>query len=160
MIQPLNHVEVAELGRDRVIAELQQAGLAVSRPTQHQPGAHLIAYAELATTPPTTVPRPLRVQAASQSSFRVLRWWNNLERVILVYTWHVAAPDQSVSFALTYAEAAQIVERMGWHHSASWRVHGGYGTTNAEPNRRLRDLLEPYRMTPRAWRDKIASTLP
>jgi hypothetical protein len=72
------------------------------------------------------------VQAASESSFRVLRSWNTPSDVLLAYTWHVASPAESVTYALTYEEAVTIVERMGCHTSASWRVHGGYGTTSAD----------------------------
>jgi hypothetical protein len=156
MTRPLSRVDVADLGRSRVAAELQRAGLEVSRPAQRIDGAHLIAHAALGTISPRSVSRPIRIQAASQSSFRVLRAWSDPQDALLVYTWHVTDPTESVTFALTYAEAERIVERMGWHHSASWRVHGGYGTTKAEQNQQLRSLLEPYRMTAQTWRDKIA----
>ena len=159
MTQSLSRVDVADLGRSRVAAELQRAGLEVSSPTQRSEAAHLVARATLDTSSRRIVYRSIRVQAATQSSFRVLRSWSNPRDAILVYTWYVTDPDKSVSFALTYAEAERIVERMGWHTSASWRVYGGYGTTKAERNRRLRDLIDPYRMTAQAWRDKIAGVV-
>lgn len=151
----MNRHDVAKLGQSRVAAELQRAGLTVAQAPHHREPYHLIARATLNTAPPRKVSRPIRVQAATESSFRVWRSWAEPHDLLLVYAWHVADPSEAVSYALTYREAEEIVKRLGWQDSWSWRVAGGYGTTNAEHHRVLRDLLAPYRMTPASWWDKV-----
>jgi hypothetical protein len=57
-----------------------------------------------------------------------------------------------VTYALTYPEAQSVADQMGWTFTHSWSV-GGYGTT--EPSRKLVNLLDPHRMTPEKWWQKV-----
>jgi len=157
MERPFDRVaRIASLGRDRVVAELEQARLEVERLPRLNERVHLIVRATLLGSPPRRVERPLHVQAAAASSFRIMRSWATIRGLILVYTWHVTEVLEAVSYALTYQEAEAIAERMGWTTTWAWRQRGGgYGTTKAEQNRRLRDLLAPHRMTPQTWWDKV-----
>jgi len=85
-----------------------------------------------------------------------MRSWAAIPGLILVYTWHVSEATEAVSYALTYEEAEAIAERMGWTTTWVWRQRGGgYGTTKAEQNRRLRALLATHRMTPHTWWDTV-----
>jgi len=157
MERPFDRVaRIASLGRDRVVAELERAGVEVERLPRVNDRVHLVARATLEASPVRRVERPLHVQASATSSFRVLRTWAAIPDLLLVYTWHVTEVLEAVSYALTYAEAEAIAEQMGWTTTWAWRQRGGgYGTTKAEQNRRLRDLLAPHRMTPQTWWGKV-----
>ena len=147
---------IATLGRDRVVAVLEQAGLEVERLPRVNDRVHLVVRATLEASPIRRVERPLHVQASATSSFRIRRHWAAIPGLILVSIWHVTEAAEAVSYALTYREAEAIAERLGWTRTWTWRQRGGgYGTTKAEQNRRLRELLAPYRMTPRTWWDKV-----
>ena len=147
---------IATLGRDRVVAALEQAGLEVERLPRVNDRVHLVVRATLEGSPRRRVERPVHVQASATSSFRVLRSWAAIPGLLLVYVWHVTEAAEAVSHALTYREAEAIVERLGWTRTWAWRQRGGrYGTTKAEQHRRLRELLAPHRMTPHTWWDKV-----
>jgi len=153
MERPFDHgARIATLGRDRVVAALEQAGLEVERLPRVNDRVHLVVRATLGVSPIRRIERPVHVQASATSSFRVLRRWAAIPGLILVYIWHVTEAAEAVSYALTYQEAEAIAEQLGWTNTWAWRQRGGgYGTTKAEQNRRLRELLAPYRMTPRTW---------
>jgi len=157
MERPFDRVaRIATLGREHVVAALERAGLEVERLPRVNDRVHLVARATLGVSPVRRIERPLHVQASATSSFRVLRSWAAPPDLLLVYTWHVTETTEAVSYALTYQEAEAIAERMGWTTTWAWRQRGGgYGTTKAEQNRRLRDLLAPHRMTPQTWWDKV-----
>jgi hypothetical protein len=79
--------------------------------------------------------------------------------IILAYVWNLdRTSGDPETYALTYAEALEVGDRMGWLKTASWIKGKGYGTT--QPGKRLCALLEPYRMDPATkWLAKI-STFP
>jgi hypothetical protein len=151
----MNKHDVAELGRGRVTTDLQRAGFTVVRAPQGDGPQHLIAQATLNTSPPRKISRPIRVKAATESSFTVWRAWAQPLDLLLVYTWYVTEPAEAVTYALTYPEAEEITRRLGWQSSRSWQQLGGYGTTSAAQHRPLCDLLAPYRMTPERWWEKV-----
>ena len=151
----MNRHDVAELGRSRVEADLQRAGLTVARAPQGDGPHHLIAQAALGTSPPRKIHRPIRVKAATESSFTVWRAWAQPPDLLLVYAWYVTEPAEAETYALTYPEAEEITRRLGWQSSPSWQVKGGYGTTKAAQHSVLSRLLAPYRMTPETWWTKV-----
>jgi hypothetical protein len=92
------------------------------------------------------------MKAATTSAFSVDQKYARIAGLILAYVWHVDEPREAVTFALPYAEAVQVAEAMGWTKTASWQ-QGRYTTTS--PSTRLRDLLEPFRMSPGRWWDLV-----
>ena len=66
------------------------------------------------------------------------------------------SPASTCTFALDHAEAVAIGDALGWTDTSSWRDKGHY--TTQRPSRQLREQLEPHRMTPEAWRSRIAGS--
>jgi hypothetical protein len=142
------------LGHNRLTDEILRSGLEVAHPARDR-GIDLIAYADLKTNVAAFVARPIQMKAASTQSFGIDRKYAKFPNLIIAFVWNLAGPpDQIVTFALTYQEAVSVAENMGYTATASWKA-GIYTTT--KPSARLRGHLEPYRMTPTRWWERITS---
>lgn len=142
-------------GRHRLIDEILQPGLEVALPIRDR-GIDLIVYADLLEHVPTFAARPIQMKASSEQSFGLYRKYSRFPGLIIAYVWHLAAPARAVTFALTYSEAYGIAEQIGWTKTSSWIEGGGYSTQS--PSAMLIELLEPHRMTPKAWWHKITQS--
>ena len=139
------------IGRHRLASELLLAGLEVAFPARDR-GIDLIAYLDLGER---FIARPIQMKAASARSFGLLQKYEKFPDLILAFVWHLGGGAAPETYAMTYEEAKAVVQEFGWMGTASWRQHGGYGTTR--PTAGLRDRLQRHRMTPDAWRVKVAS---
>jgi hypothetical protein len=139
------------LGRNRLIEELLLARLEVALPLRDR-GIDLIAYADLAARVETFAACPIQMKASSDTAFGLHSKYARVRNLIIAHVWHVGAPGKSETIATTYPEAMQIVEAMGWSKTPSW-ASGAYSTSS--PSKRLLKLLEPFRMTPARWWDKV-----
>ena len=140
------------LGRNRLIDELLRAGLEVALPLRDR-GIDLIAYADLESRVDSFVARPIQMKAASDRSFGINLKYAKFPNLLIAHVWHLATPADTVTFALSYAEAFAVAEGMGWTKTASWKT-GRYD--NTRPGAKLRGLLEPYRMTRERWWERVA----
>ena len=143
------------LGRNQLIEELLRAGLEVARPVRDR-GVDLIAYADLESKVEAFVARPIQMKAASRRSFGVNLKYAKFPNLLIAHVWHLAVPEDTVTFALSYSEAYDVADKMGWTKTESWKK-GNYVNTN--PGAKLRELLEPYRMTSERWWDRITQNL-
>ena len=139
------------LGRHRLADELILAGLEVAYPARDR-GIDVIAYADLDERSERFVACPIQMKASSGRRFGVYRKYARFSEIILAYVWNLRSPDDAETFALTYAEAEAVAEAMGWTETASWTEKGGYSSA---PSAKLMELLEPYRMTPVRWYEKV-----
>lgn len=139
-------------GRHRLIDEILQPGLDVALPIRDR-GIDLIVYADLIEHVQAFSARPIQMKASSEQSFGLYKKYSRFPNLILAYVWHLAAPARAVTYALTYSEALQVAEAMRWTATSSWIDSGGYSTQ--APSAKLIALLEPHRMTPKAWWQKI-----
>lgn len=135
------------LGRQRLIGDLLRDGLEVAVPVRDR-GVDLIAYADLSKQVARFASSPIQMKAATMSAFCVDQKYERIVDLILAYVWHLEEPGKAVTYALPYAAAVQVAEKMGWAKTASWQ-HGGYTTT--KPSKLLLDLLQEYRMSPGRW---------
>ena len=142
------------LGRNRLTGELLRAGLEVAFPIRDR-GIDLIAYADLETRVKTFIARPIQMKAASSMTFGVDRKYSKFPNLIIAYVWYVDDPQKTCTFGLSFADAVQVAEKMGWTSTESWQ-RGAYVTT--KPSKILRELLSPYAMTPRKWWEIITGT--
>jgi hypothetical protein len=117
-------------------------------------GIDVIAYADLNMNGQGFRARPIQLKAASAESFSLDRKCEKFPDILLVYVWHVADAEKAETYALTYDETLAVGREMGYTETESWRR--GYYVSN-RISRRLRALLEPFRMTPEKWRARIAS---
>ena len=139
------------LGRNRLIDELLLAGLEVATPARDR-GIDLIAYADFGPQLDRFVACPIQMKASSERSFSLDRKYEKFPALLMAYVWNLRAPDEAVTYALTFDEARGVAEEMGWTQTKSW-ANGLYSTTR--PSRRLVKLLEPFRMTPERWWRKV-----
>jgi hypothetical protein len=73
---------------------------------------------------------------------------------IIAYVFRCRSSEPEV-FALTYRQVLGIATKMKYTKSASWIHKKKYSTV---VGRELRALLEPYRATPKLWRDVLPRT--
>jgi hypothetical protein len=144
--------QIVELtGRHYLIGELLQAGLEVAMPIRDR-GIDLIAYADIDERVTQFVACPIQMKAATHSSFALLSKYSRVRNLILAYVWHLDDLRHTVTYALTYKEGLTIAESLGWTETPSWR-RGAYCSTS--PSAKLVTMLEPHRMTPEKWWNKI-----
>ncbi len=139
------------LGRHRLADELLMAGLEVAYPARDR-GVDVIAYADLDEQAEQFVACPIQMKAASGRRFGVYQKYAKFSDLVFAFVWNLRSPDAAETFALTYPEAVGVAETMGWTETTSWIEGGGY---SSKPSARLARLLEPYRMTPERWYEKV-----
>lgn len=155
-IDPQIDTQVVELiGRNRLVSELLRAELEVATPARDR-GIDLIAYADLSKNVKQFIARPIQMKAASQRSFSINRKFERLADLIIAYVWHPEDSGKAVTYALTWKEAFEVAEQMGYTRTDSWTKRGYYAT-NA-PGVKLCRLLLPYKMTPKKWKAKIVGS--
>lgn len=149
-------VQLVELaGRNWLASELLRAGIEVARPERDR-GIDLIAHID--DRPPIFVARPIQMKASAREAFALYPRYSQFPGIILAYVCNVGAPSQTKCFALTYQEAFEIADAMGWTGTNSWkrggkRGHPGYSTS--QPPARLREMLTPFQMDAETWQQKI-----
>ena len=151
----IKDTQIIELiGRNRLGSDILRDGLDVAVPARDR-GIDLIAYADLSASVKTFVARPIQMKASSEASFSIDRNYKKLASLIIAYIWHVHDPNKTVTYALTYREAL-LIARKCWDRasgsSASWK-RGRYSTS--KPSRKLRKLLEPFKVTEGKWWEKV-----
>jgi hypothetical protein len=140
------------LGRNRLVAELYEAGLEPASPLRDR-GVDLLAYLDLDDQVGRFVAVPIQMKAASKRSFSISRKYHKFSNLLLAYVWGLDKSIPAQTYALTYGEALLVADAMGYTKTDSWLVHGGYGSNN--PSQRLLECLRPYLMTKEAWKSKI-----
>jgi hypothetical protein len=144
------------LGRNQLTDELLRAGLEVARPVRDR-GIDLIAYADLESKVEAFVARPIQMKAASQRSFSLNKKYEKFPNLLIAHVWHLDLPDDVRTYALSYAEAFGVAEKMGWTRTSSWLDNGVY--SNTRPGVKLRELLEPFRMTSERWWQRVTASV-
>jgi hypothetical protein len=140
------------IGRNRLTNELLRAGLEVATPIRDR-GIDLIAYVDIEENSNTFIACPIQMKAASKQSFSISQKYEKVHGLIIAYVWYLNDADKAATYALTYQEAVQVAEDMDWGY---WKDHMNISITN--PGKKLCLLLEPYRMTPEAWWDKVTAS--
>lgn len=141
------------IGRNRLIDELILAELEVAIPLRDR-GVDLVAYVDLSSAASRFVAVPIQMKAASRRAFSLDKKYSRISNLLLAYVWELQTPDLTVTYALTYEEALRIAENLGWTKTSSW-AKGRCSTS--KPSKKLRDLLEPYKMSSLAWRRKLSN---
>src|ERR1700680_1539553 len=142
---------VEMLGRHRLIAELLRANLEVAIPARDR-GIDLIAYADLGTQVTRFSACPIQLKAAIGGSFSVDRKYARFPNLLMAYGWYLEDLAKTVTYATTHPEAVAVADAMGYTQTASWE-RGLYVVTKPSPE--LVAHLEPFRMTPEKWWEKV-----
>jgi hypothetical protein len=152
-------------GRHRLVEELLRADLEVALPVRDR-GVDLIAYAELSTNAQRFSARPIQMKATSGTFFMIDRKYEKFPDLLIAFVWHVLDPARMATYVLTYKESVRVANAMGYTRTDSWlgrtktalrQKRGAYSTTR--PGRKLKQLLEPYKMSPEKWRSRVIGNL-
>ena len=93
------------------------------------------------------------MKSSTKESFGLWRKYSKFKNLIVVYIWYIEDESKTVTYALTYGEAFTICVKMGWTQTKSWKEGKGYSTT--KPSKKLKELIEPYKMDSNKWWKKI-----
>ena len=140
--------EVEKLGHSWVIDELRHVGIEAVRP-EYDKLVDLMAW-KVGSDSSRAV--PLQVIALSSRAFSVNRKYSGVAGLLLVHVWNLQSVESVEAYAMTYAEAVEIAHKMEWTKTLSWQR--GYYVSNS-PSEELLRLLEPFRMTPAKWLERI-----
>jgi hypothetical protein len=148
--------ELTELaGKHLLISQLTAGGLEVAVPVRDR-GVDLIAYLDRGDATRDFAACPIQMKASAGEGFRLDRKYEKTANLILAYVWHVMDPINCRIYALSYSEAFAILHRKGHTQAPCW-AKGYWNTSRAD--KQLVEWLEPYRMTPRKWLEKISGVL-
>ncbi|MGA3160141.1 MAG: hypothetical protein ABSC77_02910 [Terracidiphilus sp.] len=140
-------------GKNLLISHLVAAGFEVAQPVRDK-GVDLVVYKD-GENAKDYVPCLIQLKASSQESFSLDKKYERFPHLLIAYVWNVRTPAQSDVYALTFKEALQVMEKKGYSKTDSWMSGGYYFVRNAGVD--LKKILEPYKMTPKRWREKLQS---
>jgi len=140
------------LGRNKLISEILRSGLEVALPERDR-GIDLITYTDFSDKSDFFIAKPIQMKASTKEVFGIWKKYSKFNDLIIAYIWYIEEEDKSITYALTYGEAFEICKKMGWSETISWKQNGGYSTT--KPSKKLKELLEPYKMNSNKWKGKI-----
>ena len=140
------------IGRNRLVDELLRAGLEVAVPLRDR-GIDLLAYEDTGDGVTLFRSRPIQMKAASKESFGIYGKYEAFPGLILAYVWNIGDGAKTVTYALTHAQSVGVADAMGYTKTDSWLTGRRYECTSISA--KLRELMEPYRMTPEKWRALI-----
>lgn len=156
MAPKLDTQQIEILGRAALTAELMGDGLEVAKPDRDA-GIDLIAFS---VKPWRAV--PIQMKVATRASFSVHRKYERLDQLVMVYVWNAGRGADADFYAMSWATAREIADRLGWTSTESWTrdrrgnpERGGYGTTR--PSGRVRQEIETHLMGPGKWADLVTS---
>ena len=139
-------IEIA--GKHLLISHLIAAGFEVAEPLRDK-GIDLIVY----RGDDKFVARPIQMKASSLESFSLDGKYEHIPNLLLTYVWNVQTPERNEVYAMTFDEAVQILKEKGYDKTDSWRQGKYYFVRNA--GAKLKGLLEPHRMSPERWQQKL-----
>lgn len=147
----MSDTQITELaGRHYLISQLLAGGVEVATPLRDR-GIDLIAYLDRVGDEPEFLACPIQLKANEEARFGVLRKYESIPNLLLVYAWNVSSNSPDL-FALTYSEAVALLEERNHTKTRSWNELGGYSLA---VNDRWKQMLSPFRMKPEMWSSKI-----
>ncbi|MGO8759429.1 MAG: hypothetical protein ACLQG3_15020 [Terracidiphilus sp.] len=138
-------------GKNLLISHLVAAGFEVAQPVRDR-GVDLVVYKD-GEDAKDYMPCLIQLKASSQESFSLDKKYARVPHLLIAYVWNVQTPAQSDVYALTFNDALQVLEKKGYAKTDSWKNRGYYFVRNAGVD--LKRILEPYKMTPDRWREKL-----
>jgi hypothetical protein len=138
------------VGRNRVIEDLLLAGLQVAVPLKAQE-FDLIAYGELSERSTSFSGCPIQVKASQGRSFKLDQRFDRVANLIHAFVWGIGT-GQVTTYALNQREVVEVAEALGYTLAQSWQKDLYASAPHAKT---LVELIEPFRMSPEAWRKKV-----
>lgn len=137
------------VGRNHLINELLEAGIESAVPVRPN-GISLFAYLD---SKQGMIVCPLHVRASAGKAFAIDQKLERVPNLVHTFVWGVGT-SASATYALTHHEALGVADAMGYTITQAWQ-RGLY--TTQQPSKSLVEHLERYRMTPEAWKHKLAT---
>ncbi len=142
--------QVTELaGRHYLISQLLAGGVEVATPLRDR-GIDLIAYLDRVDEGEFYA-CPIQLKANETARFGVHRKYETIPNLLMVYAWNVSSVAPAL-YAMTYRQAAALLEARGHTETRSWNELGGYSLT---VNKQWEATLAPYQMEAQDWLPKI-----
>ena len=138
-------------GKNLLISHLVAAGFEVAQPVRDR-GVDLVVYKD-GEDAKNYLPCLIQLKASAQESFSLDKKYARFPHLLIAYVWNVQTPARSDVYALTFDDALQVMEKKGYLKTDSWTKGGYYFVRNAGTD--LKKYLEPYKMTPQRWREKL-----
>lgn len=138
----LDSQQVEILGRAALTASIVGDGLEVATPERDN-GIDLLAF----LVDPWKV-IPIQMKASSSRAFSLFKKHERVPGLVMAYVWHASVATDVEIYAMTWNEAKQVADGLGWTKTASWEREG-YSTTNA--SKRVQVALEQYRISEGSW---------
>jgi hypothetical protein len=138
-------------GKNLLISHLVSAGFEVAQPVRDR-GVDLVVYKD-GEDAKDYVPCLIQLKASSHESFSLDKKYERFPHLLIAYVWNVQTPALSSVYALTFNDALQVMEKKGYAKTDSWKNGGYYFVRDA--GAKLKEILEPYKMTTERWREKL-----
>ena len=138
-------------GKNLLISHLVSAGFEVAQPVRDR-GVDLVVYKD-GEDAKDYVPCLIQLKASSHESFSLDKKYERFPHLLIAYVWNVQTPALSSVYALTFNDALQVMEKKGYAKTDSWKNSGYYFVRDA--GAKLKEILEPYKMTTERWREKL-----
>jgi hypothetical protein len=138
-------------GKNLLISHLVSAGFEVAQPVRDR-GVDLVVYKDEEDAK-DYVPCLIQLKASTHESFSLDKKYERIPHLLIAYVWKVQTPAQSNVYALTFNEALEVMEKKGYANTDSWKNGGYYFVRDA--GAKLKEILEPYKMTTERWREKL-----
>lgn len=139
------------LGRHRIADDLIRAGLHAAVPLADGSGIDLFAFAIPGSAGETFVAIPVRVRASSGRSFGFDEDAERIPNLLHAFVWGIGSQEERV-YAMSHREARGVAEKLGFTLATS----GQFALYEQHsPQRPLLEVMEPYRMTPEAWKQRL-----
>ena len=139
----LDTQQVEIVGRNILISLFMSDGIEVAMP-QRDRGIDLIAYKDLDDGGDFRAV-PIQLKAFSRAGFGLQRKYEKFPNLRIAYVWFASEPLKSSVYVLSYKQAEELAQILGWTKTASWD-NGSYVVNN--PGARIVELLEPYKYAP------------
>src|ERR1035437_4272200 len=149
-----NHSNVIEvLGRNHLIAQLVEDDVHAAVPLWDQ-GVDLLAYFAGAEH---LVARPMQLKVSETSRWGVYKKYAGIKDLLMVHIWHVKQPSAVEIYAMSYAEAKNLLEKTSTYaQTKTWNnPMGHYDTAPIRSSTPLWKSLQPFRMGKGKWRERL-----
>ncbi len=140
----LDTQQVEIVGRNLLVSLFVADDVEIAEPIRDR-GVDIIAYKEISEGNKFHAV-PVQLKAFSKEGFGVYAKYEKFPGILMAYVWHAAEPLKAELFVMTYVQALEIADAVGWTKTVSWLDGGGYSTSS--PSKELKELLEQYRHKP------------
>lgn len=140
----LDTQQVELMGRNLLVSYFIADGVEVALPLRDR-GVDLIAFDDLGVDGNFRA-IPVQLKASSKKSFSVHKKYDKFPELLMAYIWNAADPLDAALYVMTYKEACDIADGLGWTTTESWILGTGYSTQS--PSKKVLQALEKYKYRP------------